>query len=298
MSQQQLLLVLAGVHLVYLCAAVYFTRATARRVLGALVGGVAVAAVGYGVELACQALGLWYYPSDDTGRGPLLMYPSLAFLWATLALIGWRVVRRFGWRGEVVFLAAVALLGTLRDYFVAEQALGAIVLAPGVTTVLVEIVCWAGQTALTQALMWLVAGPAAADRLARRRWESAEPGATVDGGGGRKECWMVYVYLAIAIVSEVVATSALKASESFTKPLPSLLVVVGYWVAFYFLSVCLDSMSVGVVYAMWSGLGVVLVTAAAAILYQQVPDVWAVVGMALIVAGVLVLNLLSKSAAH
>jgi len=293
MSPQQLLLVGAGVHLVYLCAAVYFTRATARRVLGALVGGVAVAAVGYGVELACQALGLWYYPSDDTGRGPLLMYPSLAFLWATLALIGWRVVRRFGWRGEVVFLAAVALLGTLRDYFVAGQALGVIVLAPGATTVLVEIVCWAGQTALTQALMWLVAGPAAADRLARRRWESAEPGATAD-----RPRWMVYVYLAIAIVGEVVATSALKAAESFTKPLPSLLVVVGYGVAFYFLSVCLESISVGVAYAIWSGLGVVLVTAAAAILYQQVPDVWAVVGMALIVAGVLVLNLLSKSVAH
>src|SRR6516162_3632708 len=108
---------------------------------------------------------------------------------------------------------------------------------------------------------------------------------------------MVYVYLAIAIVGEVVATSALKASESFTKPLP-LLVVVGYGVAFYFLSVSLESISVGVAYAMWSGLGVVLVTAAAAILYQQVPDVWAVVGMALIVAGVLVLNLLSKSVTH
>ena len=293
MSPQQVLLVGIGVHLVYLCAAVYFTRATARRVVGALVGGVVVAVVGFGVELACQALGLWHYPGDDTGRGPLLMYPSLAFLWATLALIGWRVVRRFGWRGEVVFLAAVALLGTLRDYFVAGQALGAIVLAPGVTTVLVEIVCWAGQTALTQALMWLVAGPAAADRLARRRWESAEPGATAD-----RPRWMVYVYLAIAIVGEVVATSALKAAESFTKPLPSLLVVVGSGVAFYFLSVSLESMSVGVVYAMWSGLGVVLVTAAAAILYQQVPDVWAVVGMALIVAGVLVLNLLSKSVAH
>ena len=291
---QELLLVVAGWHLVYLCAAVYFTRATARRVLGALVGGVAVAAVGYGVELACQALGLWYYPSDDTGRGPLLMYPSLAFLWAMLALIGWRVVRRFGWRGEVVFLAAVALLFTLRDY--AGQELGVIVLAPGVTTVLVDIVCWAGQTALTQALMWLVAGPAAADRLARRRWESAEPGATADRP--RDQGSMVYVYLAIAIVGEVIATSSLKAAESFTKPLPSLLVVVGYGVAFYFMSVCLESMSVGVVYAMWSGLGVVLVTAAAAILYQQVPDVWAVVGMALIVAGVLVLNLLSKSVAH
>ena len=109
---------------------------------------------------------------------------------------------------------------------------------------------------------------------------------------------MAYVYLAIAIVAEVVATSSLKASESFTKPLPSLLVVVGGGVAFYFLSVSLESISVGVAYAMWSGLGVVLVTAAAAILYQQVPDVWAVVGMALIVAGVLVLNLLSKSVAH
>src|SRR5579871_3099302 len=292
MSPQQLLLVGAGVHLVYLCAAVYFARATARRVLGALVGGVAVAAVGYGVELACQALGLWYYPSDDTGRGPLLMCPSIAFLWAMLALIGWRVVRRFGWRGEVVFLAAVALLFTLRDYVVAGQAPEVIVLAPGVTTVLVEIVYWAGQTALTQALMWLVAGPATADRLARRRPESAEPGAI------RTERRMGYVYLAIAIVGEVVATSSLKAAESFTQPLPSLLVVVGYCVAFYFLSVCLESISVGVVYAMWSGLGVVLVTAAAAILYKQLPDMWAVLGMTLIVAGVLVLNLLSKSAAH
>ena len=293
MSPQEFLLVAMGVHLAYLCAAVHFTRASVRRVLGALVGGVVVAVFGFGVELVCQALGQWHYPSDDTGRGPLLMYPSLALLWATLALIGWRVMRRYGWRGEAVFLASVALLGTLRDYFVAGQALGAIVLAPGVTTVLVEIVCWGGQTAMAQALMWSVAGPAGADRLARRPWEQAEY-----KFGGRTGCWMVYVYLAIAIVGEVVATSALKASESFTKPLPSLLVVVGYGVAFYFLSVCLESISVGVAYAIWSGLGIVLVTAAAAVLYKQVPDGWAILGMALIVAGVLVLNLLSKSAAH
>jgi small multidrug resistance pump len=108
---------------------------------------------------------------------------------------------------------------------------------------------------------------------------------------------MVYLYLAIAIVSEVVATTALKASESFTKPLPSLLVVAGSGVAFYFLSVCLRSINVGVAYAIWSGLGIVLVTAAA-VLYKQVPDGWAILGMALIVAGVLALNLLSKSAAH
>jgi hypothetical protein len=166
MNPQQLLLAATGVYLVLLCAAVYFTRATARRVLGALGGGVAVAVVGFGVELVCQALGLWHYPSDDTGRGPLLMYPLVVLIWAVLALIGWRVVRRFGWRGEVVFLAFVTLQGTLRDYFEAGQALGFIALAPGLTTVLVDIVCWAGLTALAQGVMRLVAGPPAADRLA------------------------------------------------------------------------------------------------------------------------------------
>ena len=109
---------------------------------------------------------------------------------------------------------------------------------------------------------------------------------------------MVYLYLVIAIVAEVIATSALKASESFTKLLPSLLVVAGYGSAFYFLSLCLRSISVGVAYAIWSGLGIVLITVVAAVLYKQIPDGWAILGMALIVAGVVVLNLLSKSAAH
>jgi small multidrug resistance pump len=109
---------------------------------------------------------------------------------------------------------------------------------------------------------------------------------------------MAYLYLLVAIVAEVIATSALKASGSFTKPLPSALVVVGYGVAFYFLGRCLESMKVGVVYAVWSGLGIVLVTLVAAVLYKEVPDLPAVVGMALIVAGVVVLNLLSKVAVH
>ena len=109
---------------------------------------------------------------------------------------------------------------------------------------------------------------------------------------------MVYLYLSISILGEVIATSALKASESFTKPLPSLLVVVGYGVAFFFLSLCLKSIDIGVTYAIWSGLGLVLITVAAAVIYKQIPDWWAIVGMALIVAGVLVLNLLSKSTTH
>ena len=109
---------------------------------------------------------------------------------------------------------------------------------------------------------------------------------------------MAYLYLAIAIIAEVIGTTAMKATEGFTKSLPTLVLVLGYWVAFYFLTLCLKSMSVGVAYAMWSGLGVVLVTIVAAVLYHEIPDGWAILGMALIVAGVLVLNLLSGSAAH
>jgi small multidrug resistance pump len=109
---------------------------------------------------------------------------------------------------------------------------------------------------------------------------------------------MAYCYLALAIIAEVIGTLAMKATESFTKPLPSLLVAVGYGTAFYFLALCLKCMSVGVAYAMWSGLGVVLVTIVAASLYHETPDRWALLGMALIVAGVLVLNLLSSIAAH
>jgi hypothetical protein len=102
------------------------------------------------------------------------MYPVLALMFAVLALIGWRVVRRFGWRGEAAFLALVTVLGALRDYFEAGQALGMIALAPGITTVLVDMGCWAGLTALAQGVMRLVARAAAVDGLARRPWEAAE----------------------------------------------------------------------------------------------------------------------------
>lgn len=107
---------------------------------------------------------------------------------------------------------------------------------------------------------------------------------------------MGYLYLAIAIVAEVIATSALKASASFTRPLPSFVVVVGYSAAFFCLSLCLKTIGVAVAYAVWSGVGIVLITLAAAVLYKQVPDGWAVLGMGLIVAGVVVLNLFSKTA--
>ena len=109
---------------------------------------------------------------------------------------------------------------------------------------------------------------------------------------------MNWLYLAIAIVSEVIATSALKAAEGFTRWVPSLLVVVGYASAFYFLSLTLRSIPIGVAYAVWSGAGVVLVSLVGWLLYQQSLDAAALIGIGLIVAGVLVLNLFSKAVVH
>lgn len=109
---------------------------------------------------------------------------------------------------------------------------------------------------------------------------------------------MNWLYLSFAIVMEVVATSALKASDGFTRPLPSLLVVIGYAAAFYTLSITLRSMPVGVVYAIWSGVGVVLITLVGWLLFQQKLDAAAVIGIALIAAGVIVLNVFSKAVAH
>ena len=107
-----------------------------------------------------------------------------------------------------------------------------------------------------------------------------------------------YVALGLAIVAEVIATSALKASAGFTRLGPSAIVVLGYGAAFYCLSLTLQSLSVGVAYAIWSGLGIVLVTAVSYVLYRQSIDLPALIGMALIVAGVAVIQLFSKTAVH
>ncbi|MFZ1886021.1 MAG: SMR family transporter [Rhodoplanes sp.] len=107
-----------------------------------------------------------------------------------------------------------------------------------------------------------------------------------------------YAYLAISILAEVIATSALKASEGFTRVLPSVVVGVGYVISFYFLSLTLKVLPVGIVYAIWSGIGIVLISAIGWVLYGQKLDAAALAGMSLIVAGVLVVNLLSRSTGH
>lgn len=107
--------------------------------------------------------------------------------------------------------------------------------------------------------------------------------------------WLI---LCIAIISEVIATSALKAAEGFTRLLPSVIVVVGYGIAFYCLSLVLRTLPVGIVYAIWSGAGVALIALAGWLLYDQVLDLPAILGLSLIVAGVVVLNVFSKTVAH
>ncbi len=104
-----------------------------------------------------------------------------------------------------------------------------------------------------------------------------------------------YAYLSIAIISEVVATLALKSSEEFTRLWPSVIVVVGYGSAFYFMTLTLRTIPVGVTYAIWSGVGIVLVAVAGAFIYKQVPDLPAVVGMGLIIVGVAVIQLFSRT---
>ena len=109
---------------------------------------------------------------------------------------------------------------------------------------------------------------------------------------------MHWIYLIIAILGEVIATSSLKASEGFTKVIPSTVVVIGYSVTFYFLSLALKYIPLGIAYAIWCGIGIVLVTLVGWFFYKQAIDIPAIIGIVLIFAGVLVINLFSKSVSH
>lgn len=109
---------------------------------------------------------------------------------------------------------------------------------------------------------------------------------------------MAWLYLAIAIVAEVVATAALKASDGFNNSVASTVCIVGYGIAFYLLSIVVKTVPIGVAYAIWSGAGIVLIAAVGALWFKQVPDLPAVLGMVLIIAGVLVINLFSKTVSH
>lgn len=107
-----------------------------------------------------------------------------------------------------------------------------------------------------------------------------------------------WIFLSIAIVSEVLATASLKSTDGFTKLVPSVLTVAGYVIAFYFLSLTLKAIPVGIAYAVWAGLGIVLVAIVGWLRFGQKLDLPAIVGMGLIVAGVVIMNFFSKSVSH
>ena len=109
---------------------------------------------------------------------------------------------------------------------------------------------------------------------------------------------MSYFYLALAIAAEVAGTSLLKVTEEFTKLIPTTFLVIFYVISFWLMTLALRDLPLGVVYAVWSGLGIVLVAIIGAFVYKEVPDLASMIGMALIISGVVVMHLFSKSIQH
>jgi small multidrug resistance pump len=107
-----------------------------------------------------------------------------------------------------------------------------------------------------------------------------------------------YIYLILAIVFEIIATTFLKKSEEFSKLVPSIVTIIGYSAAFYFLSLTLRHIPIGVTYAIWSGVGIICITIIGVVAFKQVPDLPAVIGIAFIVIGVIIINLFSKMGTH
>ncbi|KQB38311.1 DMT family transporter [Flavobacterium aquidurense] len=107
-----------------------------------------------------------------------------------------------------------------------------------------------------------------------------------------------FFFLGIAIIFEIIATSALKKSEQFTQFIPGIITIVGYFAAFYFLSFAIRTIPVGIAYAIWSGVGIVLITIIGAVFFKQIPDLPAIIGLTLIMIGVVVINVFSKTTAH
>ncbi len=107
-----------------------------------------------------------------------------------------------------------------------------------------------------------------------------------------------YLFLFFAILLEIIGTSALKISEQFTKPLPATVAIIAYITAFYFLSITLKTIPVGIAYAIWSGIGIVFISIIGVVYFKQSLDFPAILGLILIIAGVLIINLFSKSVTH
>jgi hypothetical protein len=158
---------------VALAAAVYFTRASSRRVVGALAGGAAAGCLGLGAMVVGQALAVWWISLPSTPAVWALFYVGLAISLSPLYLITWRVARKFGWRGLAVCLLVVGVIGPPRDYLYAAIYSEWMVFSPGVAPVLSDAAAYLGLVALGHAVMRLVSGPSRGSRMARQRSAAA-----------------------------------------------------------------------------------------------------------------------------
>jgi hypothetical protein len=143
----------------------YFTRATARRIVGALVGGAAVGLFGMGAIFLGNKAEFWRVPISWTPQFLTLFYLGLSISVSPVYLVTWRVARRFGWHGLAVCLGVVAVIGPPRDYLYALKFPSWMVFAPGVAPILADAAAYVGIVAIGHVVMRLVAGPSREDRL-------------------------------------------------------------------------------------------------------------------------------------
>lgn len=181
MTTKQVILWTCG-YLIELCAVIYFTRATVRRVMGALVGGATAGFLGLGAIALCEALGWWRVPFAPTPFFLPIFFLGLSISLAPVYAVTWRVARRFGWRGLFVFIGIVTVIGPPRDYLIAATFPNWMVFGPGVAPILADAVTYAGMMVLGHAVMRLMAGPARDDRLARHPGESNRSAIGVEPG--------------------------------------------------------------------------------------------------------------------
>jgi len=167
MTTQQIILFTCG-YVVVLVAVIYFTRANARRVIGAMAGGAAAGLLGIGAIALCEALGWWWVPFAPTPYFLMLFYVGLAISLTPIYPVTWRLARRFGWRGLAVFIGIVTMIGPPRDYLYATMFPKWMVFAPGVAPIVADGATYAGVVVVGHAVMRLIAGPASQDRLARQ----------------------------------------------------------------------------------------------------------------------------------
>ena len=161
------MLLITGLYFVALIVAIYFTRATVRRVAGALIGGLAASLFGLGAIALCEAMGWWHIHFAPTPYFLPVFCLGLAITLTPIYLITWRLARRFGWRGLVIFVGIVGVIGPPRDYMYAITFPAWMVFAPGILPILADSATYVGAVVLGHAVMYLIAGPSRRDRLVR-----------------------------------------------------------------------------------------------------------------------------------